>query len=264
MDVSTGILAGVLQGLLEWLPVSSSGQGMILLSSLLGFDAFSALEFMFILHSGTLLAAVVKFRDDFKDIASDIISMKSTPMLRFISTSTISSFAVGGVIYLFLRELLDEAGSGFVMLLVGLFLMATGIALSLSKRAYGSGSVSDLSLIDTVSVGLAQGFSVFPGLSRSGVTIASLLLSDLKQEEALRLSFIMSVPVVFAATIAGFNAFPLGVSPLALIAGISAAFIVGYATIDVLMKASQKLRFDLFCVLFGLVSVLWVVAPVLF
>jgi undecaprenyl-diphosphatase len=253
----------VVQGVLEWLPVSSSGQGMVFLTRFLDFDVVSAFRLMFVLHFGTMLAAVVKYRNEFRGLVYDAVSMKNTPLLRFMVVSTFFSFASGGLLYLVLLDSLEAVGSEFVMVLVGLFLVATGFVLFLTRKSYGSSGVGDLSFKDTAAVGLVQGFSVIPGLSRSGVTVASLLLSDVRQDEALRLSFLMSVPVVFGATVVELFQGVSGMTPASVLIGVVSAFTVGYLTMSALVSVSRRLRFDVFCVLYGLLGVLWVLVPLM-
>ena len=143
------------------------------------------------------------------------------------------------------------------MSLVGLFLIATGVFIHISKKSYGVGILEELSLKDTIVIGLTQGFSILPGISRSGVTVAALLLSDVRQSEAFRLSFLMSVPVVFAATIMGVVTANIQLETLPVFAGIISSFVIGYLEIDLIIAISKPIRFDVFCILFGLIAFLW-------
>ncbi len=108
-----------------------------------------------------------------------------------------------------------------------------------------------------VVAGIAQGFTILPGVSRSGMTIAVLLFRDFRQDDALKLSFLMSIPAVIGAVSLdilqeGLPDFNL----MAVLAGISTSFIFGYLTIDALLKFAGKTRFDLFCIAFGVIALL--------
>ena len=105
--------------------------------------------------------------------------------------------------------------------------------------------------------GAAQGFTIFPGISRSGITVAALLFRKFEQEDALKISFLMSIPAVIGANIldmGGVESF----DPLVLLAGIVSAFVTGYLTIDILMRFARSVRFDVFCIVFGIIALILV------
>jgi undecaprenyl-diphosphatase len=139
---------------------------------------------------------------------------------------------------------------------VGALLVVTGIVLRAAKDRGGAREVKDTGWGDWSLLGLAQGVAALPGISRSGMTVSSLLLRKVDANEALRLSFLMSVPVTIAVvayelvlgdvTVVGWG--PIGV-------GVLASFVFGYVTIEGLLAASQRVRWDLFCVAFGLLAV---------
>jgi len=107
--------------------------------------------------------------------------------------------------------------------------------------------------------GAAQGISILPGISRSGTTIAAMLLMGIRQDIALKLSFIMSIPAVLGAVLLDFAGGDFIVSTFGLteiIIGILAAFIFGYLTMDILVKIAHKIRFDIFCIFFGIIAIL--------
>jgi len=194
VDYLSGLFLGALQGLLEWLPVSSSGQSMLVLLGLFGLSAQAAFTYGIFFHLGTLFAVLLKYRIDWLKI------LDNPPLTRFLAVTTAFTAASGLFAYYLLKRSMStfsgEALNGFV----GLLLVVTGLILyHMRRRDFGTKDVSALSLSESAVVGLTQGFSVLPGISRSGATVAALALSDVRQDEALRLSFLMSVPAVAGA-----------------------------------------------------------------
>ncbi len=253
MDALSGFLVGLLQGILEWLPVSSSGQSMLVLLDAFDLPAQTAFTYGIFMHVGTMAAVLVKYRRTWLKLPSDRVT------LRFLAVATAFTAVSGlGVYYLFKRGMESFTGE-YVNALVGLLLIATGLLLYFTgKKKFGVKGASSLSLFDTAVAGLAQGFTILPGISRSGVTVSALVLSELRQEEALRLSFLMSVPAVAGAVVlelltegAG------GIQPSVAFAGLLAAFISGYLLMEALLAFAKRIRFDLFCMVFGALAVLW-------
>jgi undecaprenyl-diphosphatase len=255
MDLLAVLLLGVVQGVTEWLPVSSSAQNLLLMLGLLKMDALSAFSFNVVLHVGTLLAAAVRFRNEISRIFSDALKRRENRLTRFIVIATFFSALSGLPIYIFMKDFILEFTGTTVTLLIGLLLIATGFVLHYSKGKSGLKDVSSSSKWDGVITGIFQGIAVLPGISRSGLTSAVLFLRGFKPEEALKLTFIISIPAVFG--LAFVESVEGGLTQIDLtsaVVGITSSFIVGYAAIDVLMKISSRLRFDLFCILFGLLA----------
>jgi len=255
LDAFDGMMLGIIQGLLEWLPVSSSGQGFLLLLNYFNLDAQKAFSIATILHFGTVFAVIVKYRKDVSEILSDVGKRNFTPLSKFLITASTASALCGGLIYVFFKKSLELFPGGYVGALVGALLIATGIILYMSRKKFGVKTVESLSLFDTLIVGAVQGFAALPGISRSGVTVSALLLSELKAEESLRLSFLLSIPAVGGMALVELLSEGVPDKP-AIMLGILTAFIFGYASMEVLLNASRKIRFDLFCIIFGLMAVI--------
>jgi len=254
MDLIQAVILGILQGITEWLPISSSGQVVLSLIEFLDVNAEAAFALAIALHIGTMLAVVVKYRNDIWDIIRRL-SWKDN-LTRFIVVSTFFTGIIGIPVYFLLKSIFvyGEFANG----LIGILLIITGIILYLSKKLrLGSMDVNSLTYREMAVAGAAQGISILPGISRSGTTIAAMLLMGIRQDIALKLSFLMSIPAVIGALILDFSDFvssDFGITEM--LAGITAAFIFGYLTMDILVKIAHKIRFDIFCMIFGIIAIL--------
>ncbi len=254
MDLIQAVILGILQGITEWLPISSSGQVVLSLIEFLDVNAEAAFALAIALHIGTMLAVIVKYRNDIWDIIRRL-SWKDN-LTRFIIVSTFFTGIIGIPVYFLLKSIFvyGEFANG----LIGILLIITGIILYLSKKLrLGTMDVNSLTYREMAVAGAAQGISILPGISRSGTTIAAMLLMGIRQDIALKLSFLMSIPAVIGALILDFSDFvssDFGITEM--LAGITAAFIFGYLTMDILVKIAHKIRFDIFCIIFGIIAIL--------
>ncbi len=259
-----GLILGVIQGVAEWVPVSS--EGALVLAQLYltpGVSLREMIELALFLHLGTLLSAVVYFRNDVRRILRTIVSYRRAPaaerkLTEFLLLTTIISGCVGYIFFASIEEsMVDEMQltGRAVMGAIGAFLLVTAaLQLKGKQTIQEDRGGKDITGEDTVIVGTAQAFSVLPGLSRSGLTVAALLLRGFKEEEALRLSFLMSIPIVFAGNVAlNFTGFTASSSALV---GFVVAFIVGLGTIRALFALAHKVNFGYFVLVFGLLTIL--------
>jgi len=244
MDVLTIIILGALQGLLEWLPVSSQGM-LTIIMTLIGESASTALDYALFLHAGTMMAALVYYRKEFKEMLTKGV------LFKFVFITTLVSGALGGALYFAVKGLSESIGAGLIAV-VGAALIVTG-ALQLKKKK--SGLRKEPTTKDAVITGLAQGFSIIPGISRSGTTTSTLLFSGFNGLTALKLSFILSVPVVLVADIGlGLLESPVITWDGAL--GLVASFIVGLASIKLLMNVAKRVNFGKLCIAMGAIMML--------
>ena len=255
MGLLEAIVLGALQGIAEWLPISSSGQVMLSLVNFLQESPEAAFSLAIILHLGTLLAVAVKYREELARLLLNL-SWKD-PLLRFLIISTIITGVVGIPLYFALKGLFSYAQGDLANGIVGALLIVTGIALYVSRGKLGNKEMKGIGYLETGIAGAAQGIAILPGISRSGVTVAAMLLSGVRQELALKLSFLMSIPAVLGALALDYASGDIasagfGLGEMAL--GVLAAFIFGYLTIDILLGIAHKVRFDIFCILFGLIA----------
>ena len=249
-------LVGVLQGLTEWLPISSSGQVIITLEGM-DVPTKDALALAFFLHFGTLFAVAARLRGDVRDVVLALPRWRSDPLVRFLLVATVVSLALGLLLVRGLESFFEDNRGGMaVTVLVGALLIATGLVLRSAKDRKGDRMVRDLGPADSVILGVVQGLAALPGISRSGMTVSALLIQRVDADESLRLSFLMSIPVTIAVVLYEIVTWDLGsVSLESVVAGVLGSFILGYATIDGLMRLSRRLRWDLFCIAFGAIAV---------
>lgn len=254
MDILQAILLGALQGITEWLPISSSGQLVLSLVDLLKVEPQAAFSLAIMLHVGTLFAVAVKYRKDLLGIIGKL-SWKDD-LTRFLVVSTAVTGVVGIPVYFLLKSIFIYGE--LTNALVGGLLMLTGTLLYFSRNAgFGDIGLARLGYKEMAVAGAAQGISILPGISRSGTTIAAMLLMGIRQDIALKLSFLMSIPAVIGVVVIDYGDFSssgFGLPEVAM--GIIFAFLFGYLTIDVLLKAARGLRFDLFCIALGAVALI--------
>jgi undecaprenyl-diphosphatase len=261
MTYLQAIFLGLLQGLTEFLPVSSSGHLVLAQSLLPGFHQPGVL-FDALLHAGTMGAVLIYFR-------AEIGRLLLCPFRRE------AEFRVERrTLWLILAASVPTAliGLGFQDFLEGLFhrpvavagmLLVTGCLLFFTEgRKVGSRTEADMSLVDALAVGLAQGAAIIPGISRSGSTIACLLLRGVAPTTAARFSFLLAVPAVMGASLLQLRhgaVVPSGQWPV-YAAGMVAAFASGWLAIDLLMNALRRRRlrwFAVYCWLAGGLYLAW-------
>lgn len=242
------VFLGAVQGVVEWLPISSEG-AIVLISSWLGETNLSALiASALFFHFGTFLAALVYFR---REIIA-LIEGKDRQVSSFLFLTTFLTGLIGLAFLRFLNQF-EKSLAGAINLLVGGLLIITGV-LQIRTKEKGVKKAEDLTFIDGLLLGLLQGLAVLPGLSRSGLTVSGLLLRRFDKGLALKLSFLMSLPVVFLGNLAlNLDKFSLSTNSLA---GLASAFVFGFLTIGWLLKLASRINFGRFVLLFGLLLIL--------
>lgn len=246
MNLLEGVLLGVIQGVTEWLPISSSGQSMIFLINLLNVPPEEAFSISALLHVGSLFAVLFYFRRHLRGILSE-----DRKLLGFLVQASLVSGVVGIVAYKGLRSLFSSASGEGVTMFIGVMLIITGIIL----RNTGSKVRTDFNRADAIFSGGAQGIAVLPGISRSGTTIAALLLRGIEQELALKLSFIMAIPAIFGLVLIewGQIGFQKLITP-PIVAGVGTAFIVSMVTMHYIMNFSRRIDFSSFTIFIGSIA----------
>ena len=244
-------IIGVIQGVLEWLPVSSEGNLTLFLVSVLGLDPSETLGLAVFLHLGTGLAALVYYRKESWDILIGDTERDKDVRLRLL-VMTVLTGAVGFPLFMYLN--VSAAVGGALLALTGLALIATGL-IQRRGNVVGERDASSLSWPETVALGVLQGPAIIPGLSRSGVTTSTMLLRGLRGDEAFNVSFIMSIPASFAAGLGLVLIDGVQLTTGAMAAVVVSA-IVGYMTIGALMGFAQKTSFWKICVGLGSLTLL--------
>jgi len=244
------IVLGTIQGIVEWLPVSSEGVLVLIRTNF--FDIEQGLEKtireVLFLHLGTFLAAFLYFRKDVFRVWGN------KKLFNFLLITTIITGLLGyGLLKLFVNLEVQVALSGkFITLAIGLLLLITAY-LQIRAKTRGHREIRDLKTGDSLLLGLMQGLAVLPGLSRSGLTVSSLLLKKFNSRDALKLSFLMSLPVVLGGNII-LNFKYFSVSPEMLL-GLVFSFVFGLLTISLLLKIAKKVNFGYFVLIFAVLVV---------
>jgi undecaprenyl-diphosphatase len=273
------IIIAILQGLVEWLPISYSGQVIIVATSFLNISPDEAFSLSIWLHFGTMLAVLLKFRRDYFNIIKsffprrfeiDEIDIKKRNWLIIATIGTgITAIPLYFIFkFLFIEGFSAKGGDILTMVISGL-LIITGIVLIKFKASYGNKDIKSISKEvlrkDSLISGLVQGVSILPGISRSGFTVSSMLFERYQQEKALFLSFIMSVPVIIASIgvdiLFGEGSVFGILDPITIIITTGVSFIVGYLTMNILLKIANRIGFGYFCIIYGLVA-LAIILPI--
>jgi len=245
MDVwSQSVILGVVQGLTEFLPVSSSGH-LVLLQHFLGFKGDNLL-FDLLVHMATLLAVVVYFWRDLVALVRSLVdreALEERMLLLYILVATVVTGAMG----LSFKGLLESLF--YNPRLVVFTLAVTGLVLFLADRfSSGDRSMYRFGWGPSALVGLAQGVAIVPGISRSGSTVSAALLLGMDREDAGRYSFLIAIPAIAGAFV--LEAKGVGSLPRAslgpYLAGMAAAFLVGLASIKVFLSAITSKRLTWF------------------
>jgi undecaprenyl-diphosphatase len=253
------IVVGVLQGIFEWLPISSEGNIALYLSVVEGLDPALATGFGLFLHAGTAVAATVYYRGELADLLGRLPAWRprqasALPDLTFLGAATLASGVVGITAYLTLKSLFSALAGGAFVALIGLLLVATGVLQRVAAARLGDRV--DPTLPDALLVGVLQGLAILPGVSRSGTTVSALLVRGYDAEASFRLSFLLSIPASLGAGLLvvlddGLPELSVG----AALVSLAVAAVVGYLTIDALLRVVRRVPFWGVCVGLGTLAV---------
>jgi undecaprenyl-diphosphatase len=255
-------LVGLVQGIFEWLPISSEGNVAIALRAL-GRSPEDAVGYALFLHVPTAVAATAYYREEFRDVLGDAVEWRPSSAFdeHAILTYLAGAMAVSGVVgiaaYTTLEAVVSELAGGAFVALVGVLLILTGFLQRYASPEIDAGE-RDPDAIDAVFVGAMQGLAILPGISRSGTTASALLFRGHDGENAFRLSFLLSVPAgLGAGALEVYQAGGLpGVAPGPTALALVVAGVVGYLTIDALMRVVERVSFWLVCIALGSLAVL--------
>lgn len=240
------IFLAIVQGLTEWLPISSSGH-LVIAQEWLGLELpLTAPAFHVILHIGTLCAIITVFREDIIKIVRAIIKLDFEAddgrLGLFITVGSVPT-ALIAFTAMFFHDLFGFLFYNVLAVGIALFFV-TGFFLYISERRKGK---KKLSYLDCLLVGIAQGVSIVPGISRSGLTIATGLLRKVEKEAVFKYSFLLSIPAIIGATIAESWGLAIDISDvIAIFFGVVTSFIVGYISLKMLQRIVMKERFHFF------------------
>lgn len=199
------VLLGIVQGISEWLPISSKTQVLIAAQALLHLNFQQAYTFGLFMEIGTVLAAIIYFRNEVWSLVKVII-LRSSPMdrklFKYVLVTIIFTGIIGTPIYL-VADSITGISVGIPMAIIGLVLIGDAVLIRYSRKKKAQGintrKFDSLTLKDYVIIGITQGIAAFPGVSRSGITTSTMFLMNVEADEAFRLSFLTGI---FASTAA--------------------------------------------------------------
>ena len=285
MNILQSVFLGLVQGITEFFPVSSSGH-LAICEQIFHIDTGGSMLFDVLLHLATLFVVIFYFRKEvwkmiltFFSILGDLFynfkarffsKDKEEIVLRRIVTNNYRKFVLlvllstipTGIIGVLVEKLINDASAS--LLAVGIFLLITACLLFLSDRVTDNTKIpKDVTWREGIIIGIAQGFAVLPGLSRSGTTISTGLFLGFDRTFAVKYSFILSIPAILGATLleigkAGGEVVSAGLVGV-YIAGMAAAAIAGYFSIRFLMKvvSQKKLKgFAIYCCIAGALAII--------
>ena len=258
MDIFDSILLGIVQGLTEFLPVSSSGH-LEIGKAILGDKSIpeESLLFTVVLHFATALSTIVIFRKDILEIIKGFLSFKWNDDTKFVTKIAISMLPAAFV-GLFFEEQLEQLFGGNI-LLVGCMLLITAVLLFFADKAKNTNK--NVSFKDALIIGVSQAIAMLPGISRSGATISTSVLLGNDKTKAARFSFLMVVPLIFgkiAKDILGGDLNFDSQNITALSAGFIAAFVAGLFACTwmiSLVKKSKLSYFAIYCAIVGIIAI---------
>ena len=252
------IILGIIQGLTEWLPISSTGHLKLAEHFL---DLKTPILFDVILHIGTLIVVLFFFRKDIKNILSALVRFnfktEDGKLIPLIIIGTIPTALIGMV----LGDLIENAFQNILPIAIAFLICGTMLY---SSKA-GKEKADSIDYLTALMIGTAQGIAIIPGISRSGTTIAVAILLGVKREKAFKFSFLLSIPAILGALgITVYKQFDelatAGLGWIEILAGIALAMLVGYLALKLLWKVLAKKKFHLFafyCWLLGVALIVF-------
>lgn len=243
------IILGIVQGITEFIPVSSSGH-LVLANHFMGFE-LQDITFEIMLHVGTLFSVIIYFYKDICGLLSALVHYKERSeeklrdrrVLLYLGTGTI----VTGILGFMMKATVERIFyyplfSAFMLLVTGTIIFISDYITPKQLEMHRTG------ILRSAIVGVSQAFAILPGISRSGSTIATGMFLGLKREEAARFSFLLSIPAIIGATLFELRSFT-GIEShhiLGYLLGTVAAFISGYLVIALLLAMIKKRRLKIF------------------
>lgn len=272
MTIIKALILGLIQGVSEFLPISSSGH-LSIAGRLMGFDpeADSLLSFNILLHVATLAAVFIVYRNDiwemikaFFGMCKDLFTGKGLRLKEFLYRRLIVMLVVATIPATVAAFVLGDIIENPELWQIGIFLIITAILLFLSEKlAGGNTDLEKMSSKRAFGVGCFQALGTLPGISRSGSTIVGGLFCGLDKKTAVRFSFLMSIPAILGALVLDikdiFTAPSQTLSFLPVIVGMITAAVSGYFAIKFLLRLVEKSKlsyFSIYCTLAGIFAII--------
>jgi len=233
------IILGIIQGIFEWIPISS--EGIVAIFSQILNIRLNPVDVALFLHLGTLLAVLIYFRKDWKEV----LMLKNKRLLNFLIVSTLFSLVIGYPVYKIVKRVVV---GNTLLVVMGFGLLLT--AYFHKKKKVFEIEFNKLAIIS----GILQGLAIIPGLSRSGSTIFGLSLSKMNSLQILKISYMMSAPVILVSSI--YLALNNPSLPSEGWPALIFSFLVGILSLHFLITLSKKINFFWFALIFGLLCFL--------
>jgi undecaprenyl-diphosphatase len=254
MEIINAIILGIIQGLTEFLPVSSSGH-LEIAKAILGKNKVGeeSLLMTVVLHFATALSTIIIFRKDILEILNGLLQFKNNDSFWFSLKIVLSMIPAAFVGVFFNDEI--EALFGGALTLVGSMLLVTGLLLFLADKA--KASAKKVGVKHAILIGISQAIAILPGISRSGATISTSVLLGIDKEKSARFSFLMVVPLIFGKMFKDILSGKMSTDDVTfppLIIGFIFAFITGMIACKwmiKLVKNSQLKYFAYYCFVIG-------------
>lgn len=242
VTVEQAIVLGIVQGLGEFLPISSSAH-LVLVPWFLRWD-YAGLAFDVALHTGTLLAVVLYFWKDWLVLIAH--GVRRAPTVEGRLFWYVAAATVPGALFGYFLE--EEAQTAFRQpFLIGVMLMAMGVVLYLAdKMAPKNKGMAQISLLDGILIGISQALAIIPGVSRAGITMTAGRLRGLQREAAARFSFLLSAPIIFGAGLVEFGKLDPSRIDAPFLAGVAVSAAVGFFSIGFLLRFLTRHSFMVF------------------
>ncbi len=261
MGLLEAIILGIVQGLTEFLPVSSSGH-IELVKAIFGEEIPESMTMTVVLHFATALSTCVIFRKDIAEIIRGLFQFKNNKEFQFSVKIVLSMIpaALVGVMY---DDFIESFFVGKIML-VGFMLLVTGALLFVADKAKTTDK--EVSFTNSIIIGISQMIAILPGISRSGATISTSVLLGIDREKAARFSFLMVVPLIFGKIakdlldIVKSDTVMTSSEYMPYIAGFAFAFITGLFACKwmiKLVKNSNLTYFSIYCFVIGIAAIIY-------
>ncbi|MDV3244434.1 MAG: hypothetical protein LYZ66_04570 [Nitrososphaerales archaeon] len=250
------IFVGLVQGIAEWLPISSKTQVLFVSSYLFALLPSVAFAFGLFMEVGSLGSATIYFRRDVLSLLHD------RKLLVYLVVVTLVTGGIGVPLYLLSEKLLSGAYNlGIPMMILGAFLLGDAVYIRYSRLTPRIGGLRDMKLKHYVAIGIAQGIAALPGVSRSGMTVSTMLFMGVEPRDAFRLSYLAYIPAslgAFATTVlfsrAEINAAVAAVDATGVVVAVITAATVGLLMISVLLKFAKRNSIYIVTLVIGLLA----------
>ncbi len=261
MDSITILVLGLVQGITEWVPISSKTQVSLAWLKVFNGDPSSLVPILLYVHIGTLLAAIIYFRKELLEIAQSklkrplAISTYSKGKAGFLLTAVILTGVIGFPLLYIEKKFFPTLDSSVIFALMGAGLVLTGFLL-LSQKGAKERRKETVTWKDGILTGVLQGLSVLPGVSRSGTSTTGLIWRGFSSEDSFHLSFLLSIPTVICAELVFYLNGEVAAFPIAdgiLLA--ASSFVFGYLTLGALLKLMKRFNVAYVAIAMGLVMV---------